>query len=144
MLILSASSWHVGPVKARMTQLLQQMWKHERDVIQWFLYKIQPLTSWELFSCSVVSDSLWPGTAACQVSLSFTVSWSPFKLMSVESMIPSHHLIVCHPLFLLPSIFPSIRVFSNDTQLSKYIQLICLFWCDWGTRISSNFFPNTT
>ena len=52
--------------------------------------------------------------AACQASLSFTISWSLLKLMSIESMMPSNHLIFCHPLLHLSSIFPSIRVFSNE------------------------------
>ena len=56
-----------------------------------------------------------PWTAAHQASLSFTLSWSLLKLMSIELVIPSNHLIFCHPLFLLPSIFPSIRVFSNES-----------------------------
>ena len=58
-----------------------------------------------------------PWTAACQVSLFFTVSWSLLKLMSIESVMPSNHLILCHPLLFLPSIFPSIRVFSNESVL---------------------------
>ena len=47
----------------------------------------------------------------------FTISWSLLKLMSIESMMPSNHLILCHPLLLLPSIFPNIRVFSNESAL---------------------------
>ena len=58
-----------------------------------------------------------PWTAARQASPSITNSWSLFKLMSIESVIPSNHLILCHPLLLLPSIFPSIRVFSNESVL---------------------------
>ena len=58
-----------------------------------------------------------PWTAACQDSLSITNSWCLFKLTSIESVMPSHHLILCHPLLLLPSIFPSIRVFSNESVL---------------------------
>ena len=57
-----------------------------------------------------------PWTAACQASLSITNSWSLLKLMSIKSMMPSNHLILCHPLLLLPSIFPSIRVF----QMSQF------------------------
>ena len=57
----------------------------------------------------------WP--AACQAFLSFTVSWSLLKLMSIQSMIPSNHLIFCHPILLLPSIFSSIRVFSSELAL---------------------------
>ena len=69
------------------------------------------------FSRSVVSDSVIPWTAACQGSLSITNSQSLLKLMSIESVMPSNHLILCHPLLLLPSIFPSIRVFSNESAL---------------------------
>ena len=58
-----------------------------------------------------------PWTAACQASLSITNSWSILKLMSIESVMPSNHLILCDPLLLLPSIFPRIRVFSNESAL---------------------------
>ena len=58
-----------------------------------------------------------PWTAARQASLSFTISQSWLKLMSIESVMPSKHLILCHPLLLLPSIFSSIRVFSNESSL---------------------------
>ena len=58
-----------------------------------------------------------PWTTACQVSLSITSSWRLLKFMSVQSVMPSNHLILCHPLLLLPSIFPSIRVFSNESVL---------------------------
>ena len=68
-------------------------------------------------SCSVVSDYLQPKTAAGQASLSITNSWSLLKLMSIESVMPSNHLILCHHLLLPPSIFPSIRVFSNESVL---------------------------
>ena len=58
-----------------------------------------------------------PWTAACQALLSITNSWSLLKLMSIDSVMPSNHLILCCPLFLPPSIFPSIRVFSNKSVL---------------------------
>ena len=58
-----------------------------------------------------------PWTAAYQASLSITNSQSLLKLMSIESVMPSNHLILCHPLLLLPSFFPSIRVFSNESVL---------------------------
>ena len=58
-----------------------------------------------------------PWTTACQVSLSITSPWSLLKLMSIQLVRPSNHLILCHPLLLLPSIFPSIRVFSNESVL---------------------------
>lgn len=69
-----------------------------------------------LFCHSVVSDTLRPHGlhATCKTSLSFTIFWSLLKLMSIELMIPYHHLILCHPLLLLPSVFLSIRVFSNE------------------------------
>ena len=58
-----------------------------------------------------------PLTAACQASLSFTISQSLLKLMSIELVMPSNHLILCCPLFLQPSIFPSTRIFSNESDL---------------------------
>ena len=69
------------------------------------------------FSRSVVSNSATPWTAARQVSLSITNSRSLLKAMCIESVMLSNHLILCHPLLLLPSIFPSIRVFSNESAL---------------------------
>ena len=63
------------------------------------------------------SHSATPSTTALQASLSITNSRSPPKLMSIESMMPSNHLILCHPPLLLPSIFPSIRVFSSESVL---------------------------
>ena len=69
------------------------------------------------FSRSVVSNSLRPHEPQCQASLSITNSQSSPKLMSIELVMPSNHLIFCYPLLLLPSIFPSIRVFSNESVL---------------------------
>ena len=69
-------------------------------------------------SCPTLCD---PWTAALQASLSFTISWSLLKLMSIESVMSFNHLILCHPLLLLPSIFLSIRVFSNESAL-------CIRW----------------
>ena len=71
-----------------------------------------------LSSHSIVSNSLQPhGLQHTRLPLSFTISQSLLKLMSIESVIPSNHLILCHSLLLLLSIFPSIRVFSNDSDL---------------------------
>ena len=71
-----------------------------------------------------------PWTPACQASLSFTISWSLLKLMSLELMMPSNHLILGCPLLFLPSIFPSIKVFSNES-------IICNRWPkDWSFSIS--------
>ena len=64
--------------------------------------------------CPALCD---PWTKAHQASLSFTISWSLLKAMSIESVMPSNHLILCHPLLLLPSVFPSIRVFSSKSVL---------------------------
>ena len=84
------------------------------------------LNMWNLYNvtsqCSVQSLSrvrlfVTPWTAACQASLSITNSWSSLKLISIELVMPSNHLILCHPLLLLPSIFPSIRVFSDESVL---------------------------
>ena len=62
-----------------------------------------------------------PWTPAHWASLSFTISWSLLRLMPLEFMMPSNHLILCYPLLLLPSIFPSIMVFSN-------VSLLCIMW----------------
>ena len=78
----------------------------------------------QLLSC--VQLFVTPWTAARQASLSFTVSQHLLKLMSIESMMPPNHLILCHSLLLLPSIFPSIRVFSNELalyMLAKVLEL---------------------
>ena len=71
------------------------------------------------FSCSVVSNSVTPAQSAeaHQASLSITNSWSLLKLMPIDLMMPSNHLILCCPLLLPPSIFPSIRIFSNESVL---------------------------
>ena len=83
-----------------------------------------------LFSRSVVSNSLRPhGLQHTRLPLSFTISQSLLKLMSIEWVMPSNHLILCHPLLLLPSIFPSIRVFSNESALCRllYPTTICTY-----------------
>ena len=70
-----------------------------------------------LFSCSIMSNSFWPQTAACQASLSLTISQSLLKLMFIASMMPSNHLFFWSPLLLLPSIFPRIRDFPNESSI---------------------------
>ena len=105
-----------------------------------------------------------PWTAAHQDSLSITNSRILLKLMSIELVIPTNHLILCHPLLLLPSIFPSIRVFSNESALcirwpkywsfsfsispsEEYSGLISLGWIGWISLLSkglSRVFSNTT
>ena len=74
---------------------------------------VQPLSHVQLFAT--------PWITACQASLSITNSWSLLKLMFIESVMPSNHLILCHPLLFPPSIFPSIRVFSSESVL-------CMRW----------------
>ena len=72
---------------------------------------VQSLSHVQLFA------TLW--TTARHTSLSFTISWSLLRLMSVESAMASNHLVLCHPLILVPSIFPSTKVFSNESALHK-------------------------
>ena len=67
----------------------------------------------QLLSCVQLFET--PCPAALQASLAFTISWSLLKLMSIESVMPSNHLILCHSLLLLASVFPSIRVFSSES-----------------------------
>ena len=90
-----------------MTWILESGWGHRGECVE---HEIS-------VRCSVVSDSVIPWTTAHQASLSITNSQSPPKPMSIESVMPSNHLILCHPLLLLPSIFPSIRVFSNESAI---------------------------
>ena len=80
-------------------------------------YHLTSVTISSVQSLSHVWLFVAPWTAARQASLSITNSRSSLKLMSIESVLPSNHLILCHPLFLLPSTFPSIRVFSNESVL---------------------------
>ena len=109
--------------------------RKESDMTEWlhfqFCYSIQ-----ELLPCShsVMSNSETPWTTASQSSLSFTISQSLLKLMSIESMKPSNHLILCHPLLLLTSIFLRIRDFSNELPL-------CLSWPKYGTPTSASVLP---
>ena len=84
----------------------------------------------QLLSC--VQLFLTPWTAAHQTSLSFTVSWTLLKFTTIELVILSNHLIPCHPLLLLPSIFPSIRIFSSESA-------VCLRWPEyWSFSFSIN------
>ena len=83
------------------------------------------------FSCSVVSDFVTPWTAACQASLSITNSQSLLKLISIELLMPFNHLIFCCPRLLLPSIFHSLRVFSNESVL-------CIRWQSIGVSVSAS------
>ena len=95
----------------------------------WYLnrYSVQ-------FSSLVMSNSVTPGTAAHQASLSITNSQDLLKLMSIKSVMPSNHLIICHPLLLLPSVFPSISVFSNESVLH-------IRWLKYWASASASFLP---
>ena len=93
--------------------------------IQFFVAVFQSLSCVQLFA------TLW--TAANQASLSFTISWSLLKLISIDSVMPSNHLVLCHHLFLLPSIFPRIRIFSREL-------LLCIRWPKyWSFNTSSEY-----
>ena len=81
----------------------------KRTIVIKTINSVQSLSHVQLFAT--------PWTVACQASLSITNSWSLLKLMSIELVMPSSHLILCYALLLLPSIFPSIRVFSNELAL---------------------------
>ena len=100
-----------------------------------------------------MSDSVTPWIAAFQASLSFINSWSLLKLMSIESVMPSSHLVFCRPLLLPPSVFSSIRVFSNESVLhirwpkywsisfsispsNEYSGLFPLGWTGWISLLS--------
>ena len=81
----------------------------------WNCFKICLFSSVQSLSCVQLFATPW--NAARQASLSITNSWSLPKLMTIESVMPSNHLILCHPLLLLSSIFPSISVFSNESAV---------------------------
>ena len=87
--------------------------KHTKSVIS----LVQSLSRVQFFET--------PWTTACQASLSFTNSWSSLRLTSIELVMPSNHLILCCPLLLPPSIFPSIRVFSSESVLHIMAVLNC-------------------
>ena len=101
--------------------------RDSHEITRWaFLFFLITNTNQSLLKISVQSLShvhliVTPWTAAHQASLSITNFWNSLKLMSVESVIPSNHLILCCLLFLLPSIFPSIRIFSNES-------ILCIRW----------------
>ena len=111
-----------------------QRWIRRWDYIHLStLYIINRTIIHSQFSHSVVSNSLWPhGLQHTRLPCPLPNSQSLLKLTSIESVMPSNHLILCHPLFLLPSIFPSIRVFSNESVL-------CIRWLKyWSFSFSIN------
>ena len=90
------------------------------------LFVVQSLSRLRLFAT--------PWTTARQISLFFTMSQSLLKLMSIESVMLSNHFILCHPILLLSSIFPSIRVYSNESAL-------CIWWPNFGASASASVIP---
>ena len=92
------------------------------------LYSRLVVAAVQLLSC--VECFVNPWTATCQATLSFIISQSLLKLMPINLVMPSNHLILCHPLLLLPSVFPSIRVFSNESAL-------CIKWPKYWSFIFS-------
>ena len=85
-------------------------------VVRVELYRKLSIEELMLLNCGV-RLFVTPWIAACQASLCIINSWSLLKFMSIKSVMPSNHLILCHPLLLQPSVFPSIRVFSNESAL---------------------------
>ena len=103
-----------GRTKSDMTEATQQQQQQHRILklhiyIYFFFFSVQSLSHVQLF--------VTPWIAACQTSLSIINSQSSLRLMSIEAVMPSSHLVLCHPLLLLPPIPPSIRVFSNESAL---------------------------
>ena len=131
--VFSLVKWFTVQVWAVGLQHWFMLWRQSVSVLLTMVYTqyiIAPHRAWLLFSRSVMSDSATLWTAACQAFLSFTISQSLLKLMSIKSVMPSNHLILCRPLLLLPSIFPSIRVFSNELAL-------CIRWPKYWSFIIS-------
>ena len=111
---LPGITWILSSKCALFSLLLWVDVKYSGETLhRWYISSVQLLSRVWLFAT--------PWTAALQASLSITNTWSLLKLMSIESVTPSNHLILCRPLLLPPSVFPSIRVFSNESVL-------CIRW----------------
>ena len=108
---------------------LLKKWKESHSLEERFVSLVQLLSRVQL--------SATPWTIACQASLSITNSPSLLKLIPIESVMPSNHLILCHPLLLLPSVFPNFRVFSNESVLPSGGQSI-------GISASASVLPMNT
>ena len=140
------------------------MWSFNRCIISSKLPSVVNQVFISVHSLSHVWLFVAPWSAAHKTSLSITSSWSLLKLMSIESLMPSNHLILCHPLLLLASIFPSIPVFSNESALhirwrkywifslnislfNEHSGLMSLGWTGWISLQSNGFsriFSTTT
>ena len=118
-----------GPPQITLNLTPKKPWGSLRFLDMYQFSSVQSLRHVQLFET--------PWTTAHQASVSMTNSQSPHKLMSIDSVMPSNHLILCHPLLLLPSIFPSIRVFSNESAL-------CITWAkNWSFSAASVLPMNT-
>ena len=124
---------------------MKKLWNYWEEYLRTMLFDLHIHEVWldeenkKYWISSVQSLScVWffaiPWTAACQASLSITNSQSLLKLISIESVIPSNHLILCHPFLLLPSVFPSIRVFSKESVLR--------IWCPKNWSFSFSISPS--
>ena len=130
----------IKPERLSVSDYISPVWPQQYSHSMHTSQTVQPLSHVRLF--------VTPWTAACQASLSITNSQSLLKLMSIESVMPSNHLILCRPLFLPPSIFPRIRVFSSEPALrirwpkywsfslsirpsNEYSGLISFRWAGW-------------
>ena len=106
--------------ECNLAEPLHQPPKTQTDALPFFkavqFSPVQSLSHVRLFAT--------PWTAACQASLSITNSWSLLRLMSIELVMPYNYIILCHPLLLLPSIFPSVRVFSNESSLHQVAKVL--------------------
>ena len=119
------SIWHIADIQWTVADIFTRLLN--KDAIIHTLVVVRSLSHVQLFGT--------PWTAACQVSLSFTISWSVFKLTSIESAMLSNHLVLCRPLLLLPSIFPSIRVFSIELALHIRWPLLQCQSFQWVLRV---------
>ena len=127
-LVMDREAWH--PVVHGVAK--SQTWLSNWPELNWTITKLCWVLGLLFFSCCWVSLFASTWTTAQQVPLSSTISQSLLKFMSIESVMLSTHLILCHPLLLLPSIFPSFRVFSNELPL-------CIRWPKyWSFSFSVN------
>ena len=123
MLKLMRILWNLGHIVFSREVRSGKLLAHMKQVVplepysQGSISRLEKVQFSSVQSLSRVRLFVTPWTAACQASLSITNSQSLLKLMPIESVMPSNHLILCHPLLLPPSIFPSIRVFSSESDL---------------------------
>ena len=145
-LVMDREAWHAAVHGVPKSQTSLSNWTELMTMIKkvssFFIEKNEKTAYWvredfanDMTNKGLISQSIQllshvqlfatPGTAVCQAAL-FTNSWSLLKLMSIELVMPSNHLILCRPLLLLPSIFPNIRVFSNESaplhQVAKVLE----------------------